>query len=171
MGADHPPGAVVPAGFLVGEVGQDDVPSGAAALPGQLADHREHHRVHPLHVDGAAPPQHPVAFVPGERRDGPVLGEGGDDVEVPVQDEGGPVPVPPRDPGEQVGPPRRGLEQLGLDPDLGEPGGDVLGGLPLPRAAAVAEVRRVDAQQVLAEAGDLILGARCRSGAGCGPGE
>ena len=48
----------------------------------------------------------------------------------------------------------------GLEADLGELLGDVLRRLPLPRAAAVAVVRRVDADQVAAEVDDLVLRAR-----------
>ena len=54
--------------------------------------------------------------------------------------------------------PWRWLEELGLDADLVEQAGDVLGGRPLPRPGAVAVVGRVDPDQVAADLDDLGLG-------------
>ena len=63
-----------------------------------------------------------------------------------------------------------GLDDLGLDADLGELGRDVLGGCPLPRPGPVAEVGRVDPDQLAAQLDDLVggrtpvgrvLGGRC----------
>src|SRR5690606_34264850 len=61
----------------------------------------------------------------------------------------------PRDHGR---PPGGGLEQRGLQPDVGQQPGDELRRLALPRSLVLAVVRGVDPQQVLADADDLVLG-------------
>ena len=55
---------------------------------------------------------------------------------------------------------RRRLEQLRLEPDLGEQAGDVLGRLPLPLAPAGAVVDALEPDEVAADLDDLVLGVR-----------
>ena len=77
-------GAVRGAGLLVGGEGDHDVPAGPDPCAGPGPDDREDHRVHVLHVDGAAAPDDPVADLAGEGVHGPVVGLGGHHVEVAV---------------------------------------------------------------------------------------
>ena len=96
---DQEAGAVGTARLLVGEEGQDHIAGRAAALTQALADHGQDHRVHVLHVDGAAAPDARVvraivglvADVAGEGVDLPVRRIGGDHVEVAVDEQGGPL--------------------------------------------------------------------------------
>src|SRR5690606_30391329 len=59
---------------------------------------------------------------------------------------------------------RAGLEQLGLETDLVQQLHHVLGGGPLPRALVGAVVRRVEPDQLLTDAGDLVGGGRDGAG-------
>ena len=145
-------------GLLVREERQHDVARRGSALAHHLAHDGEHHRVHVLHVHGPAAPEHAVDLLAAERVDGPVLRGGGHHVGVTVQHQRRPARVHPGQSHDDVRPPRRGLEELRLEPDLLQRGHDVLGRCPLPRPGTVAVVRRVDPQQVLADAGDLVLG-------------
>ena len=109
------------------------------------------------------PQTQPSASSPanGSRRQS--SGVGRDDVEVPVDEEGGAAPVGPFDPGDEAGPLRVRLEHGGLDADLAEEARDVLGGPPLARAGVVTRVGGVDPDQVSADVDDLILGPGRRS--------
>ena len=129
--------------------------SGTAPARGAGAHHREQHRVEVLHVDRAAAPDVAVLDLPGERVDLPVLGRGRYDVEVPVQQQralaaGLSAPLRHQRRAAAVE-----LEQLGLDPDLVEQPGDVLGGLALARPGLVAVVAGVDPDQVATQVDDL----------------
>ena len=125
-------GAVVRAGLLVGGVGDDDVAARAYARTGPGADDGEDHRVHVLHVDGAAPPHDAVADLAGEGVHGPVGRLGGHHVEVAVDEEGVGGRVGALDPGDDVGPARRALQEGRFQPGVREPLGDVLGGRSFP---------------------------------------
>ena len=81
---DQPAGAELAAGLLVGDEGQHDVARRLDAGAGPVADQRQHHRVHVLHVDRAAAPDVAVALLAGERVHAPLGRIGGDDVEVAV---------------------------------------------------------------------------------------
>ena len=91
------------------------------------------------------------------------VGVGRYDVGVAVDEQRGPGRVLALDPGHGGGAALVRLEDLRLEPDLGELLGDVLGGRPLARARVVAVVAGVDPDQVAAEVDDLVL-------AGDGPG-
>lgn len=112
-------GAVGGAVLLVRGEGQHDVAPGAQARAGPGADSGEHHRVHVLHVDGAAAPDDAVADLAGERVDGPVRGLGGHHVEVAVDEQGVGGRVGAGDPGHDIGPAGRGLQDARLDPGVG----------------------------------------------------
>ena len=86
-------GAPGAAGLLVGGEGEHDVAGRLALLAQALADDRQHHRVHVLHVDRAAAPDAVVGDLAGEGVVLPVFGVGRDDVEVTVDEQGGPGPV------------------------------------------------------------------------------
>ena len=84
---DQPAGAELAAGLLVGDVGQHDVARRLDAGAGPVADQRQDHGVHVLHVDRAAAPDVAVALLAGERVDAPLGRIGGDDVEVAVHEQ------------------------------------------------------------------------------------
>ncbi len=96
--------------LLVGGVGDHDVPPrpDPGARPG--AYDGQHHRVHVLHVDGAAAPDHAVADLAGEGVHAPVGGVGRDHVEVAVDKEGIGGGVGALDPGHHVGAAGRALQ-------------------------------------------------------------
>ena len=165
-------GTVRTARLLVGQEGQDHVAGRTAALTQALADDGEDHRVHVLHVDGAAAPDAVFlgagaagagaagacgADVAGERVDLPVRRVGGDDVEVAVDEQGGPGWSSPVMRVTTLARPGRGFQDGRLEADLGEERGDVLGRLALAGAGVVAPVGRIDPDQVAAQAGDLVL--------------
>ena len=108
-------GAVLGAVLLVGGEGQHDVAARADPGTGPGADGGEHHRVHVLHVDGAAAPHDAVADLAGEGVDAPVGGLGGHHVEVAVHEQGVGGRVGAGDAGHDVGPAGGGLQQRGLD--------------------------------------------------------
>ena len=86
----------------------------------------------------------------------PVRRVGGDDVEVAVDQQGGPGLVLAFETGDDAGPPGVRFQDLRLEADVREEGGDVLGGLPLTGAGVVAGVRGVDPDQVAADVDDLV---------------
>ena len=156
--------AVAPARLLVGGEAEHHL-----AVRGRIgrragAHDAEQHRVEVLHVDRAAAPDLAVLDLAGERVDLPVRRLGGYDVEVAVEQQGRPAvaTAPAR---HDVGPPRPALDDLGLDADLVEQRGDVLGRLALPRTVVGAVVGRVDPDEVLAQLDDLrggVVGAVLR---------
>ena len=148
------PGA---AGLLIRGKGEHDVAGRLALLAQALADDRQHHRVHVLHVDRAAAPDAVVGDLAGEGVDLPVFGVGRDDVEMTVDEQSGPVPVFAFEACDHAGALGMRLQDRGLQAGLGEPGGYVFGGLPLARARMVPWVRGVDPDQVAADVDDLIL--------------
>ena len=154
---DEVPRAVRAAGLLVGEEGEHDVARGLAAAAQPVAYDRQRHRVHVLHVDGAAAPHAAVGDLAGEGVVGPVRRVGRYDVGVAVDEQRGPGRVLALDPGHGRGAARVRLEDLRLEPHLGELLGDVLGGLALARARVVAVVAGVDPDQLAAEVDDLVL--------------
>src|SRR6202042_1832103 len=165
-------GAVRTTRLLVGQEGQDHIAGRTAALTQALADDGEDHRVHVLHVDGAAAPD-AVFFVAGaagagaagacgadvarERVNLPVRRIRRDDVEVAVQEQGRPGLILAGDAGDHAGPAGRGFQDGRLEADVGEERGDVLGRLALAGTGIVAPVGRIDPDQVAAQAGDLVL--------------
>ncbi len=77
------------------------------ARPGPRPHDGEQHRVEVLHVDRAAAPQVAVLDLAGERVHLPVVGLGGDDVEVAVQQQRVVAAAPAAPAGDHVGPARR----------------------------------------------------------------
>src|SRR5262249_42736972 len=137
--------------------GEDDVAPRPAALALHLAQQGQHHRVHVLHVHGAAAPDVAVAYLARERVHRPVGGVGRDDVEVAVDEQGGQRRVGALDAGDHVAAARQALDVGGLDPDLGQPGHDDLGGGTLAGAAAVSVVGAVGADELHAQVGDFLF--------------
>ena len=162
----QPAGAPGPARLLVGDERQHHVARRAAALPQALPDHREHHRVHVLHVHRAAAPDAPVLGIAGERVHPPVARIRGDHVQMAVDEQGGPRLILALDPGHDAGAFRVRLQHDRLQADLGEQFRDVLGGRALPGAGVVARIRGVDPDQVAGDGGDLILRGRAGRAAG-----
>ena len=158
--------SLVPTGLLVGGEAEHQGPVREYAGTGARSYGREQHRVEVLHVDGAATPHLTVVDLPAEGVQLPVVRVGRYDVEVTVHQHG--VAVRPAPPGKDIGASGLGFPQLGLDPDLVEERGDVLGGLAFARAGLVTEVRGVDADEVAADLGDLTrrVVAGCRLLAG-----
>ena len=111
MPVDEPARADPAARLLVGEERHDELALGQGPRPEDVAERGEHHRVHVLHVHGAAAPQHPVADLARERVDAPVARVGGHHVEVPVQHECGLVGVASRHARHDARPARLGLEE------------------------------------------------------------
>src|SRR5579862_7763863 len=94
--------AVRTAGFFVGDECEHDVARWPPALTRPVADERECHRVHVLHVDGATTPQAIVANLAATRIDLPVGSIRRYDVDVTMNQESGPARVlagPTRDDG------------------------------------------------------------------------
>ena len=141
------------AGLLVGGEAEHRRPGRLDPGAGPGAHHREQHRVEVLHVDGAAAPQVAVLHLAGERVHRPVVGLGGHDVEVAVQQQRVAVAGAPAR--HHVGPPLDAFVDLRLQADLGQQRGDVLGGLALARSGPVAVVGGVHADQVAADLDDL----------------
>src|SRR5690606_34266222 len=110
--------AVGGAGFLVGSEREHDVTTGSPALAHPGADHGEHHRVHALHVDRAAAPQDAVTDLAGEGVNLPVGRLGGNDVEVPVDEDGVAVGFGAVDARDDVRPAGRRFDHGGLDADV-----------------------------------------------------
>ena len=106
------------------------------------------------------PQTQPSASSAGERVVRPVTGLGGYDVEVAVDEQARPAGVLALPPHDEAGPAVGRLEDLRLEPHLGEQPRNVLGRHSLPRPAAVAVVGRVDPDQVAADVDDLVLGGR-----------
>jgi hypothetical protein len=158
--------------LLVGQEGQDHIAGRTAALTQALADHGEDHRVHVLHVYGAAAPDAVLvgagaagagaggacgADVAREGVNLPVRRIRRDDVEVAVQQQRRPALVLTGDAGDHAGPAGRGFQDGRLEADVGQENGDVLGRLAFAGTGVVAPVGRIDPDQVAAQAGDLVL--------------
>ena len=156
---DEPVRPEVAAGLLVGEEREHERPARSASGPQSVADDRQDHRVHVLHVDGAAPPHHrhaPVVVdLGGERRVRPVVGVRRDDVEVPVQQDRVGVRLLALHAGEDTRASWGCLDELGVETDLGEQSRDVLSGVALLRARVVAVVAGVELDESAAEVDDL----------------
>ena len=153
-------GAVLAAGLLVGGEDEDDVAWRPSAFAGALAQDGQHHRVHVLHVDGAAAPDAAVLYLAGEGVDLPVGCVGGDDVEVTVDEEGGSCGVGAFPAGDHAGAGGVGLEDGWLEARAGQDRGDMLGGGAFAGARVVTGVGGVDPDEVAAEGGDFILRGR-----------
>ncbi len=154
---DQVPRPVRTARLLVREEGDHDVARGPAPAAQPVADDRQGHRVHVLHVDRATPPHAPVGDLAGEGVVGPVRRVRRYDVQVAVDEERGPGRVRALDPGHRGRASRVRLEDLRFEAHLGELFGDVLGRLALTRARVVAVVAGVDPDQLAAEVHDLVL--------------
>jgi hypothetical protein len=141
--------------LLVGEEHQDEVALGQLSGAQDVGHRREDHRVHVLHVHRTPAPQHPVADLPGERIDRPVLRHRGNDVEVPVEHERGLVGVATAHPCHDIGAARDRLVVLGFKSQRSEVRAHVLRGLALALRLAATPVRRVEADQILCDADDL----------------
>ncbi len=161
MPVDEPARTGAAARLLVGEERHDELALGQRPRPEDVAERGEHHRVHVLHVHGAATPQHPVADLAGERVDAPVARVGRHDVEVTVQHERGLVGVASGNAGDDARAARFGLEELGREAQCRELRLDVLGGLALPLRPALAVVGRVESDEVAGDHRRLVeLGGR-----------
>jgi hypothetical protein len=114
---DQPGAASGAAGLLVGHRGQLEVAPQPHPEAGQQPDHGHAHGHHLLHVDRAPAPNGTVVDLPGERRVAPAPGLGRDHVDVAVEQQRRLAPVAAGQPGDQVGPARRGRQHLRLDPD------------------------------------------------------
>lgn len=154
---DEIPRAVRTARLLVGEEGQHDVARGLTAAAQPVPYDREGHRVHVLHVDRATAPDTAVRDLARERVVRPVVGVGGDDIGVAVDEQGGPGGILALDPGDGRGTAPVGLEDPRFETHLGELLGDIFGGGPLSRSGVVAVVAGVDPDQIAAEVDDLVL--------------
>ena len=156
---DQPPRAMDAARLLIGEEEHDDVATGPDAAPPPGTDHGEDHRVHVLHVDRASAPHESAVEQRLERRVRPVLGHGRDDVDVPVQQQCARGRVGAGDPQVDAAPRvARGREDLGIEADLAQALGAVVGDLGLAdRLRGVAPVAGVDADELLGQLDDLRL--------------
>ena len=67
-----------------------------------------------------------------------------------------------RDPGDDAGPARMGLQDLRLDPGLGQERRDVFGRLTLARTRMITGVTGVDPDQVTADRDNLVVGGHFR---------
>ena len=153
LAAEHSPG------LLVGEEDEEQVPRRDRAGPREVAHAREHHRDHVLHVDRAAAPETAIGLHPGEGGMRPVLGMGGNDVEVTVDAQRAPLAVCSGDADGDGRAPLLRLEDLRVETDLAQLADDVVRRLALPRTVlAGAVVARVDLQQLAADPHDLLLG-------------
>ena len=103
------------------------------------------------------PQMQPSASLGRERVVAPVRRVGRDDVQVAVDQQGGPAPVLALDSGDHAGALGVRLQDRRLQAHLGQLRGDVLGGLALTGARVVARVGGVDPDQVAADADDLVL--------------
>ena len=97
--AHQPLRPVGPAGLLVGQEGEDDVPRRHDPVALEPPRDRDHHRDHVLHVDRAAPPHVAVLDGPGERMHRPLTRVGRHHVEMPVHEQRVPARIRPRAPG------------------------------------------------------------------------
>jgi hypothetical protein len=114
---DQPGAARRAAGLLVGHHSQLEVAPQPHPEAGQQPDHGHAHGHHVLHVDRAPPPDGAVVDLSGERRVAPASGLGHHHIDVAVEQQGRLGPVAAGQPGDQVGPARRGRQHLRLDPD------------------------------------------------------
>ena len=144
-------------GFLVGGEREHDVAGRRPVFAQPLAHHREHHRVHVLHVDRAAAPHAAIRDLPGEWVVPPVRRAGRHHVQVTVHQQARPFAVPTADPGHHAGSLGMRFQDRRLEAYLGQQAGHVFGGQPLAGARVVAGVRRVDPDQVTADVHNLVL--------------
>ncbi len=155
------------AGLLVGQEREYDGPAREPSRAYPVADHRQDHRVHVLHIDRAPAPYTAIGDLAGERIMRPVGGVGRDHIQVSVdQQRVGPGRIRSVDPCHHRSPTGLGLEDRGVQPDLVQLLRHVFRGAPFARAATVAEVAGVDPDQVTAEIDDLGIGSSVRSGGG-----
>ena len=84
---DQPLGPVLAAVLLVGDEGEHQIPRRDDALAFEVPGDGQHHPAHVFHIHRAAAPHVAVAHRTRERVDAPVGGLGGDDVEVPVEEQ------------------------------------------------------------------------------------
>ena len=144
------------AGLLVGDEGKHDVARWLTSGASPVAHQGKHHRVHVLHVDGAASPDE-VVDLPAERVDGPLIRVGRDDVEVPVDQKRVAAGVGAFNASDRRRASRGGLNNLRGDPDLVQFRGHPLGGW----AFRVCGVGRVDPDQVAEQLDDFVLRGGC----------
>ena len=156
---DQPVRAESATGLLIGEERHHQRTAAAPTGADPVADDGEHHRVHVLHVDCAAAPQHRHAAVvgdlAGERRVCPVVGVGRHDIEMAVQQQSRSVGVGAFPTREDTGATRCRLDQLDRQADLAQEASDVLGSFALVRARVVAVVAGVHPDQVATDVDDL----------------
>jgi hypothetical protein len=166
MVVDQPARAPGPARLLVRGERQHHVARRAPPLAQPLPDHRDHHRVHVLHVHRAAAPDAVVARLAGERVHLPVARVRGHHIKMTMDEQRGPGPVLALDPGHDAGPFRVRLEHDRLQADLREQFRDALGRPAFPRPRMVTRVSSVDPDQVARDGRDLILRVRAGLAAG-----
>jgi hypothetical protein len=153
---DQVVGAVHAAVLLVGEVGHDELARGQLTGREDVAERRQDHGIHVLHVDSAAAPQHAVLDDALEGIDAPVRGVGGHDVEVSVQHHRRSFRIAARHPRDDARATRRGVEQLRPQTERFELRRHVLGRLGLTLAAAPAPVDGLEADQIPRDRGGLL---------------
>jgi hypothetical protein len=146
--------AVGAAGLLVGQEGQHDVTPRPAPLAQHPAHDGQRHRVHVLHVHGAAAPDQAVLHVAAEGVHAPVPRVRRDHVQMAVHEQRVGGGIDSLEASDDGGAALLGLEDLRLETGLGELLRDVLRG----RALRFDRVRRVDADQVGQEADHLAVG-------------
>ena len=129
-------------------------------LPQPLADDRQDHGVHVLHVHRAAAPDAAVGDLAGERIVPPVGRVGRHDVKVTVDQQGWPGRVLPRDPRCHGGTLWMRLQDQRLEPGIGQDPRDVFGRLAFPRPRMITGVAGVDPDQVAADRDDFVVAPR-----------
>ena len=149
--------AVIAARLFVGQEGQHDVARRLAALAQPLANDRQQHRVHVLHVDGPAAPDAAVAR-PRRRTDAPPVGRvGRDHVEVAMDQQRRREPGPRlRSWSTTLARFWRDSSTVGSRPTSASMAATYSAAVRSP-APIVAGVRGVDPDQVAGEACDLLL--------------
>ena len=150
----EPPGALPPAGLLVGHGHEEQVAlERRGPLTGECEHRHELHDAHALHVDGAPAPQVAVAELAGERVDGPFGRVGRHDVEVVEQAErAAGIAGPARQPGDEVASAGLALERGGLEPRLTEDAGQEL----RRRGLVPGRIRRVDTDVLTGDLDRLV---------------
>ena len=92
----------------------------------------------------------------------PVGRVSGDDIEVTMDQQRRTGRILARDPGDDAGPAGMGLQDLRLEPGLGQERRDVFGRLTLTRTGMVTGVTGVDPDQVAADRDNLVVGGHFR---------